>query len=599
VRFSLRLLACVVCGFLGLVLWSGVAHAEAALSDAGSLSSNPLVIVGSPEEAGQVQAEREAVLASPEAVRARVESQSVYEGISATAAESVANEAFKGLVDEPDGGPPRLPAGERISGFPSDFAASLTFPGGGAGVLDSLVPLAVEDSPGHRTPVDLSVRESSGGGFEPVRPVVGVGMPARLGEGAVLSASGVSLRPVVGEHGVALEGSGVVDGAGVFYGDSEDAQAGVLDVDSLVKPATGGFSMETLLRSQRSPQRLFFKVGLPAGASLVRAGDGSVEVVDGSEELARVLVPTAHDAEGTDVPVSVDVSGDVLVLSVDHQSGQYLMPIVVDPTVIEKTLSTGAWSYSTNNGGVFESSDGGSLNIFNNGFNSYSPAQYGYWVYPTQGESHIYEAVEHTSASNPTAIQSALSIASPGLGKEAELVLPQTGEGTRSPLCTGPCEPGTVTSTNKNNRLYFEVRAVESGGALFSDALSSPSIYILQEKNPTAKMDTADATVNGYSNPLYANTWTNGTGYVGINGFDPGIGLDKERLRSASKPGWLQEIVEWTMGWTDGCQGVQCNECDEDHCPTGATGTPAPIRLGWDCRMVKIRSKAKLKMRQG
>ena len=80
----------------------------------------------------------------------------------------------------------------------------------------------------------------------------------------------------------------------VFYGG-----VGVgSDVDEIVKPQADGFSEDALLRSAASPGRLFYRVGLPEGASLVEAGSGSVEVVEGGSVVASLTVPRVEDAAG-------------------------------------------------------------------------------------------------------------------------------------------------------------------------------------------------------------------------------------------------------------------------------------------------------------
>jgi hypothetical protein len=324
-RLSSRVLVgFLLCAALSLVVWSAAASAEEspALVGSSSVFSGSFVIAGSPEEAAQLQAEREAVLASPEAVRARAESQSAYEGLSPSSAESLANEAFKGVVGERDGGPPRLPEGDQIVGFPSDFAASLALPAGKHGVVESGTPMAVDTSSG-RIAVDLTPR-LAGSGFEANVPAGGVHVRVggRLSEGASLSDLGVTLTPVT-EGGTPLEAGGVIDGASVFYGDSENSQAGVIDTDSLIKLKTDGFSEETVLRSERAPSKLFFEVGLPAGASLSQEASGAAVVVDGGRPIAAIAAPSARDAEGTVVPVSMSVQGDILTLTVEHVAGQY------------------------------------------------------------------------------------------------------------------------------------------------------------------------------------------------------------------------------------------------------------------------------------
>ena len=335
-----RLIAvCVVCGLVALVGDPGGALADESspLDSSSSSYADSLVVPGVEQLVGGQAAEaRAARRASPEAVAAREASSSTYENLSLEGAEKLAGEAYPRLIDEPSGGPPRLGEGAKIIPYPTDYAATLELPGGKHGVISSQAPIATEASDGQRVPIDpslIGVNE----GFQVKVPAAGaqVRAPKRLGEGPRLSEIGVSLTPV-DEQGTPLNGSAVLDGASVFYGDSE--VAGLSDVDTVVKPNTFGFSEETLLRSQRSPQALFFKVGLPEGASLVQEGSGSVEVVDGGEIISSIAASNAIDAEGTVVPTSLKVSGEVLEMSVDHSPGQYRMPILVDPTVVDKRM---------------------------------------------------------------------------------------------------------------------------------------------------------------------------------------------------------------------------------------------------------------------
>jgi hypothetical protein len=66
--------------------------------------------------------------------------------------------------------------------------------------------------------------------------------------------------------GPPLGGSeGSLDGATVFYANTQT------DIDTVVKPMTGGFDVKSVLRSVESPEQLHFRVGLPEGASLAQA----------------------------------------------------------------------------------------------------------------------------------------------------------------------------------------------------------------------------------------------------------------------------------------------------------------------------------------
>ncbi|MFZ1155339.1 MAG: hypothetical protein WAN93_10590, partial [Solirubrobacteraceae bacterium] len=210
--------------------------------------------------------EKKAELASPESVNQRAGSVSAYEGISPPEALSLSNKTFPSVSGEADGGLPSLPEGQRVVGFPSDFAISVEGSGGSREVREGVEPVALEKTPGQRTPIDLGLSEVSGS-FQSKSPLAPVGIPQQLVEGVALPAAKVTVTPV-DEHGSPLPSNGVLDGASVFYGGTENAQASVMDLDTIVKPSTFGLTLDQSLRSQRSPSRLFFKMGLPEGAIL-------------------------------------------------------------------------------------------------------------------------------------------------------------------------------------------------------------------------------------------------------------------------------------------------------------------------------------------
>jgi hypothetical protein len=86
--------------------------------------------------------------ANPEAVLAREESATKYEGLDSGEADELAREAFPGLVDDPGGGPPQLPAGQHIAGFVDGTAAQVELGEGQDGVIESTAPMALASSPG-------------------------------------------------------------------------------------------------------------------------------------------------------------------------------------------------------------------------------------------------------------------------------------------------------------------------------------------------------------------------------------------------------------------------------------------------------------------
>ena len=173
----LSLVVCLACSLAGFTASSSVALAEVASSaggsslaatgaetapatssgtSAGPLSSS-LVTSGSPLESEQMAAEEQAKSTNPEAIKAREESRTEFEGLNVEQAAKLAREVFPGVITEPAGGPPRLPAGAQITGYLSDDAASVNLGGGSQAVLESMEPIAVQTSPGQRTPINLAL----------------------------------------------------------------------------------------------------------------------------------------------------------------------------------------------------------------------------------------------------------------------------------------------------------------------------------------------------------------------------------------------------------------------------------------------------------
>jgi streptogramin lyase len=607
------LVVCLGFCFAGLTMCVSAALAEGTspggVSGGSSLTEGALVTPGSPTEGEGLQAQEEAKRSSPEAVAKREASRTEFEGLDAEQAVKLAGEAFPKLVDEPAGGPPKLPAGQSITGYVSDNAASLDLGEGKHGVLESMAPIALETSSGQRTPVDLSLREA-GGAFEPKTPVVGASIPKRLSAGVSLSGIGVSLTPVDGS-GVPLGGSeGVIDGASVLYANTQN------DMDSLVKPTTDGFAADTLLRSVISPQQLFFRVGLPAGASLVQARDGSgdVEVVKEDATIATVLPPGAQDATGTAVPVSMSVSEDTLVLSVADHAAEYQYPVEVDPEVTGKDVQLtkesskrSNWEFYTGKGNgkkdpstnFSSSEEGGILKTY--GVHEYAEKEEAFWVYQTRGVSKIYEFEGETEASNKEdRIESIIELqygevkTESGITEAKEVLSTETGgtsEYKRKALPKVLCPSGEAScpssAGHEGNAVHFQQSVVNgpTGRYSFSDELDKGTVYISEpeiENSKKEKEKIHSTTSENTTSPEFEvevenakkekekqirKNALNGTSnwlseYEGAIQFiskDPGIGVAKSWLEydnsgkweavSGSEHNYLEEGL---------CKGVQC-----------------------------------------
>jgi streptogramin lyase len=594
-------MACCVAAVACLAVAPGIALAGGSLSGEGSGPSSlggSLVVAGSPTEGEQVLAGERARLANPEAVAAREVSRTKFEHLSAGQAAKVAGEAFPGVIDRPAGGTPQLPAGQKITGYLTDNAASVDVGGDRHALIESIEPIAVQSSPGHRTPIDLGLRED-GSSFAPTTAAVGVSIPKRLSDGVSLPGVGVSLTPVDGS-GAALGGAeGTVDGASVLYANTQT------DTDSLVKPTTDGFEADTLLRSVDSPDQLFFKVGLPAGARLVRArgGSGAVQVVKAGATIATVLSPGAQDAAGTAVPVSMSVSGDTLVLSVADHMGEYQYPIEVDPEVsgkdvqlVKEGTKRSNWEFYELNGKKgastnFASSEASGI-LTTSGVHEYKESEVAFWVYQTRGVSKIYEFEGETEASNKEDhIESIIELQYGEVETEhgtteAKEVLSAEAEGTseykKKPLPKVLCPSGTAScpesAGHEGNAVHFQQSVVNKPTSKdsFSDELDKGTVYI-SEPSGTHSTASENTTTPEFevevenskkekekqkrANALYgsSNWLSEYKGAIQFIAKDTGIGVSRSILEYENAGKW--EAVsgsEHNYLIEDLCKGVQC-----------------------------------------
>ncbi len=598
----------MVCALAGLAGGSASVALGAESSSSSSSSSSAtgglgaLVVPGVQSLTGdqQVQAAEEAKRRNPEAVALRAASRTKFEHLGAGQAAQVAGEAFPGVVDEAAGGPPRLPAGQRITGYLTDNAASVDV-GGRPAVVESSEPIAVQTSSGRRQPIDLALNDT-GSSFQPAISIASASIPKRLGAGVSLPGVGVSVTPVDAQ-GVALGGSeGAANGVSVLYANTQ------ADSDTLVKPTTSGFEADTVLRSVDSPQQLFFRVGLPAGAKLVQArdGSGSVEVVKEGAVIATVLPAGAQDAAGASVPVSMSVSGDTLVLSVADQTAEYQYPIEVDPTFLEEKFTESGskrsnWQWETSNTSRFASkptenketkelgeASPGALETY--GTAAYAESEKAYWAYQTQGDSKIYEVYAETEAKNKEdRIESFLELEAHGTGaEESKVKLSTEAEGTseyaRKPATICPWNSKkelecTSTAGGEGNAVRFQQSVVNNptGKYSFSDFLYKGEVYLSEPAgtHSTVKYNTSTqefsqkeietATKGQIKEPrkniLYsASSWLSEyDGAFEPIAEDPGIGVSATRLEYESSPGKWEQVVEHNYLTEGNCTGVQCN----------------------------------------
>jgi RHS repeat-associated protein len=553
------LVCCVVGSMVAPTVVLAENEASVAASVSLSLTESPLVVAGVQglDEGQQVDAAEEVRLSSPVMVAEREASQTKFEGLDDEQARAEAAAAFPAVVDEPAGGPPVLSDGQKVEAYLADDAARVDLGNGQHGVVESLEPMAVESSPGVRSPLELSLEEVSGG-FAPKEPVVGVHVPRQLSAGVSLEGTGVSLTPVDAQ-GTPLAGAeGVLTGASVFYGETG------VDTGMIVKPVPTGFSEDTLLLSKRSPNSLFFRVGLPEGARLVQGtGSDAVAIVEGKATIATIPNSDAQDAAGSAVPVSMAVSGNVVSLDVGSGSGAYEYPIEVDPTVTDSTIKKfenkteeSNWREEPAPPSPFHFDEYYGLEDFDTVFTGepYARGEWGAMAYETRANTHIYKFVAETSASNPESnIENEVFIRSPGKGMEKEIVSGDNYSAAKQELCVeAGCATGKVTAANEANAAEFKQTATSTGKE-FDSKLLSASVSILQEKGPTVGINTTSKIIKGKTNIFYPGAWWGPRGgWYEPSGTDPGLGIDEFHVKA---PGWEERLEDFGS-----CRGVQCQQ---------------------------------------
>lgn len=542
-----------------------------------SLSSGSLSFGSGFTQAEALWAEEEARRASPEAVVAREESESAFSALGPRESEELALHVFPGLVEKPAGGMPALPAGERLLSFASEFAAALALPDGQHGVLESSLPIAVSTASG-LVPVNLTPRQA-GSGFEASTPPAGmyVHIGGRLSEGASLSDVGVTLTPVTAD-GMPLEGTRALAGASVLYADSEDPQAGISDVDSLVKLDPNGFSEDAILRSQKAPQKLYFRVGLPVGASLIKTREGIVDVVAAGQTVAQISASVGRDAEGTLVPLSVSLgSAGVIVVGVPHEPGQFRLPIEVDPAVLDihdhvmrdfSLTFQDHWKVDTSNGkeGPFhfwEPSEEMADYHREGEAPEYHTAEWGGFSYEAQGESAVYRVVmtSRSSMDYDDFENRAQIVNKKYTGKNESPLIMQTGPYLAEkwePCILSRCAvPGEVTPEIAENAFHFTQYATTTASRPFETGFHA-NVYIVQTKNSTVSLDTTDEKVDGLPNALYGNEhWVNWDSEVKGIAKDPGIGISEVEFWGPTGTAW-KHSESFMYPASNTCKGVVC-----------------------------------------
>ena len=261
---------------------------------------------------------------SPTAAAERLASRSSYQGLGAAEALDVAEQTHGEAILEPAWDPIGAQPGSRLEGYLGDFAARIDVPGQPTdSLLESTLPLRARTDSGQIAPVDQELVADEGA-LAPANPITELSTPDELPGEIQLPDAGVGIEPL----GVDATPARLAGETTAFYANA------LTDTDLAVRELPTGVSADYVLRSVRSPEQFSLQLTLPPGAHLEQRGDEGAAIVRDGEEIGRIAPPAAWDADGQGIPVSWEIKGTTLTVSVRHRGRDLLYPAYLDPTVV-------------------------------------------------------------------------------------------------------------------------------------------------------------------------------------------------------------------------------------------------------------------------
>ena len=350
------------------------------------------------EEAERQEEAREIWLESSGARQEREDSRLAFADLDGSSSRALLSSVFAEQLRQLNEDPARVLSDAELLRSGEGFA-TIKDKGNGS-LLESSLPARTENEKGELRKVDVSLQETAEG-YETENGLVDLVIPASTGE------------PIeVGDEGVSIKLAGAEEQLAQPFGDENLFAPEVLpDTDMLVSPISTGAEIFNVLRSEHSPETFRFQIGVPYGAELRSDGGWGAQVVRDGEVLTTIPAPVAVDAQGTDVPVGLQIDGDSLLLTVNHREGDYAMPILLDPILEnnENWISgqnldaLGLWAFTKNVAGMYGSTGciyhcfGQPSNVrglFVSGQSgTYWPNQYAQWSYSAPNANSFITSV--------------------------------------------------------------------------------------------------------------------------------------------------------------------------------------------------------------
>ncbi len=313
---------------------AGVTQSPAAVEEEAAVVAPPEAedVARGIAEAQQAEREREELLASPAAVAEREASTSAHTDVAPGEAADLLSSAFAPQLEALEAEPGRYLSGVSVVETLAPTVAVVSDEGDGS-LLEAGIPIKTENAEGDLEKIDLSLMETVSG-FEPQNPLTELQIPANASEPIAIGEDGLSVSQVGAESGDEAKRFGDKD---ILYFEV------AADTDLLVSPLASGVELFDQLRSPASPEQLYFHLGLPDGARLVANGAGGADILVDGETVAYVAPPTAVDAQGTPIAVTLEVEGGTLTIDVPHRNRDVAYPILVDPAIHENYEATWYW----------------------------------------------------------------------------------------------------------------------------------------------------------------------------------------------------------------------------------------------------------------
>jgi YD repeat-containing protein len=364
---------------------------------------------------------------------------------------------------------------------------------------------------------------------------------------------------------------------GVFYTNTQT------DADTVMKPSAMGIETSTILRSEASPEVLYYRVGMPQGARLVASATwpGAAEVMDEGVAVATIKPPAASDATGQSVPVTMTVSGDTLVVAVNRSGASYQYPLQVDPELAGywqewSNVVPANWEFHEWIGYTYEIA-GAELRMKHEP-GSFANNDYAIWSEKTKGYTKIFDvyvkdelypwSAPEGKRNTPKWLRAYIELYKPGGGTESALELsgsPYRSEGT---VC-GVSGCASAAEDAQGNAFAFELTTKEAGstGEQFYAHAEQVSTGIAQKygEHSDVAYNTGSSEIEGEPNVLAgAGGWIGPhSGKLEYSSTDGGLGVAESWTEVNTSTGWeKRQDTNFMTG--SSCKGIQCEATERE-----------------------------------